>query len=64
MELVQALPVSCCGPPSVSAVEGEEAGAIPEVKEEGGQCSGQDGNSDHDATPTREGKVEEVGLHR
>ena len=38
-------------PPSAQAVEGEEAGIIPKVMDEGGQGSEQDGDSDWGGTP-------------
>ena len=51
VDLVQALPISCHGPPSLQAVQGEEAGVISEVMEEAGQGSRQDGDHDGGATP-------------
>ena len=50
VNLVQALPVSHRGPP-LCKLWREEAGVVPEVVEEGSQSSGQDGDSDHGATP-------------
>ena len=51
VDLVQALLISCHGPPPAQAVQGEEAGIISKVMEEAGQGSGQDGDCDRGATP-------------
>ena len=51
VDLVQALPVSCHGPPSVQAMQGEEASVISEIMEEASQGLRQDGDRDHGATP-------------
>ena len=55
VDLVQALTVSRRGSPSVHAVKGEEAGVVFKVVEEGGQGSGQDGDSDCGATMAKTG---------
>ena len=51
VDLVQALPVSLHGPTSAQAMNGEEAGVVSKVVEEGIHSSGQDGDCDHGATP-------------